>query len=241
MHREFPHAVSAVDLLMRDLREGQPVALKPICLVGSPGCGKSRMVRRLADILRAYVYRYDAASSADSQFGGTGKAWSNTEPSVPARAVAQSKTANPIVTVDEIDKAAERNWNGRLWDSLLPFLDRETAGRYRDQSLDAELDLSMVTYIATANSVEKLPSPLRDRCRIVKVPAPTLQHLPQLAAQVMRDLTIEDEARQHDPPLAGDELAVIAKAWERSRFSMRSLQKIVSATLDARDSYAMRH
>jgi len=57
----------------------------------------------------------------------------------------------------------------------------------------------------------------------------------------MRDLTIEDEARQHDPPLAGDELAVIAKAWERSRFSMRSLQKIVSATLDARDSYAMRH
>jgi ATP-dependent Lon protease len=123
----------------------------------------------------------------------------------------------------------------------LPFLDRETAGRYRDQSLDAELDLSMVTYIATANSVEKLPSPLRDRCRIVKVPAPTLQHLPQLAAQVMRDLTIEDEARQHDPPLAGDELAVIAKAWERSRFSMRSLQKIVSATLDARDSYAMRH
>jgi ATP-dependent Lon protease len=199
------------------------------------------MVRRLADFLRVYVYRYDAASSADSQFGGTSKAWSNTEPSVPARAVAQSKTANPTVLIDEIDKAAARNWNGRLWDALLPFLDRETAVRYRDQSLDCDLDLSMVSYVATANDATKLPSPLRDRFRIIKIPAPTLQHLPALAAHVMRDLAIEDESRQADAPLAGDELAVIAKAWSRAGFSMRALQKIVGATLEARDSHAMRH
>jgi hypothetical protein len=57
----------------------------------------------------------------------------------------------------------------------------------------------------------------------------------------MRDLAIDDEARQHDAPLATDELAVIAKAWARARFSMRALQKIVAATLEARDSYAPRH
>jgi ATP-dependent Lon protease len=242
LYAEFPHATVAVDLMLRDLREGKPFHVKPIVLVSPPGVGKSRMVRRIADLINnLYVYRFDASSSADSHFGGTSKAWSNTEASVPARAVAQSKTANPIVLVDEIDKAAARNWNGRLWDAILPFLERETAARYRDQSLDCELDLASVSFIATANDATGLPAPLRDRFRIVKVPTPTLEHLPQLAASVMRDLAIEDESRAHDGPLAGDELAVIAKAWARSRFSMRSLQKIVSATLEARDSYAMRH
>jgi ATP-dependent Lon protease len=241
MHAEFPHAVAAVDLLVRDLREDKPFRIKPAVLVGSPGAGKSRLIRRLADLAGLSVYRYDAASSSDSQFGGTGKAWSNTEPSVPARAVAQSKTANPIVMVDEIEKAAERNFNGRLWDAMLPFLDPETAGRYRDQSLDSELELSAICYISTANDITKLPSPLRDRLRVIKVPTPTLQHLPALAASVMRDLAAQDEARAGDAPLAGDELAVIGKAWAKAGFSMRALQKIVGATLDARDQHAMRH
>jgi ATP-dependent Lon protease len=107
--------------------------------------------------------------------------------------------------------------------------------------LDAELDLSAVSYVATANSVEKLPSPLRDRFRIVTVPSPTLAHLPQLAASVMRDLAAEDEVRVGDEPLALDELAIIGKAWAPTKFSMRALKKIVAATLEARDSYATKH
>jgi ATP-dependent Lon protease len=244
LHAEFPHAVTAVDLLMRDLREAKPFFVKPICLVSDPGSGKSRLVRRLADLVRGlHVHRFDAASSTDSvSWAGSAKAWSNTEPSTPFRAVAQSRTANPVVTIDELDKAAgRRGANGLLTDSLLAYLDRETSSRQRDHSLDAELDLSMVSYIATANDVSAMPAPLRDRFRIVKVPAPTLAHLPQLAANVMRDIAIDDESRQHDAPLATDELAIIGNAWARSRFSMRSLQKIVGATLDARDTYAMRH
>jgi ATP-dependent Lon protease len=244
LHAEFPHAGTAIDLLLRDLREAKPFFIKPICLVGVPGSGKSRLVRRLADLVRGlHVQRFDAASSTDSvAFAGSSKAWSNTEPSTPFRAVAQSHTANPVVMIDEIDKAAgHRGANGKMTDALLGYLDRETSARQRDQSLDAELDLSMITYIATANDVSAMPSPLRDRLRIVKVATPTLQHLPPLAAHVMRDLAIDDEARQHDAPLATDELAVIAKAWARARFSMRALQKIVAATLEARDSYAPRH
>lgn len=241
LHAEYPHATTAVDLLLRDLREGKPVALKPMLLVGSPGSGKSRLVRRLGELLKAYVHRFDAAASGDNHFAGTSKAWSNTEPSVPARAVAQSSTANPIVMIDEIDKAAERTNAGNLWSALTPFLERETASRYRDQSLDAQLDLSMVTYVAAANDDTRLPAPLRDRFRVVRVPSPTAAHLPALAIQVMKDLTANDEARAHDDPLATDELDVIGRAWARSGFSLRKLQKIVQATLEARDQHAPRH
>jgi ATP-dependent Lon protease len=241
LHAEFPHAVTAVDLMLRDLREDKPFRIKPVVLVGSPGAGKSRLVRRLADLVSHYVYRFDGAASSDNQFGGTAKAWANTEVSVPARAVAQSRTANPMVLIDEIEKSADRHHNGRLWDALLPFLDQETAGRYRDQSLDCELNLSAISFAATANDVSKLPAPLRDRMRVIRVPTPTLQHLPSLAASVMRDLAAEDEARAGDESLAEDELVIIGKAWSRAGFSMRSLQKIVGASLDARDQHAMRH
>jgi ATP-dependent Lon protease len=241
LHAEFPHAVTAVDQMLRDLREDKPARIRPVVLVGSPGAGKSRLVRRLADLVSLYVYRFDGSVSSDNQFGGTAKAWANTEASVPARAVAQSRTANPMVLIDEIEKSADRHHNGRLWDALLPFLDQETAGRYRDQSLDCELDLSMISYAATANDVTKLPAPLRDRFRTIRVPTPTLQHLPALAASVMRDLAAEDEARAGDEPLGEDELVVIGKAWSLAGFSMRSLQKIVGASLEARDQHAMRH
>lgn len=176
---EYPHAVGAIDAVLRELREDKPVRLTPILLMGPAGAGKSRLVRRIADLLGIGVYRYDGSGASDNMFGGSPKGWGNTVPSAPARAVNQMRIANPIVMVDEIEKAGTSSRNGRLWDALLTFLERETAARYRDVSLDAELDLSWVSHIATADSIENLPDPLKDRYRIVKVPAPRLADLPR--------------------------------------------------------------
>lgn len=243
LHADFPHAAGAIGLLLRDLREGKPAKLAPVCLVGPPGSGKSRLIRRAVDLIGdgLHLYRFDAAAAADNHFAGTSKAWSNTEPSVPVRAVAQSRTASPWVLLDELDKCGTGTHNGALTHALLPFLDVETSSRYRDQSLDAEVNLSALSYIATVNDVMRLPAPLRDRLRIVRLPVPSIEHLPLLAASVMRDLAAEDEARAGDQPLATDELAVIGPAWARAGFSMRSLQRVVRATLEVRDQHAMRH
>lgn len=241
LYAEFPHATVAIDLLMRDLRQDKTAKIAPVCLYGPPGSGKSRLVRRISDLLLTFLYRFDAGSSTDAHFSGVSKSWSNTEPSVPMRAVLQSRTASPWILLDEVDKAGTSNHNGSLFHALLPFLDVETSSRHRDQSLDSEVDLSSVSYACTANSVEKLPSPLRDRLRMINVPAPSLAYLPALAASVMRDLAAQDEARSGDAPMAGDELAVIGKAWVREQFSMRGLRKMVSATLEARDQCSMRH
>lgn len=239
---EYPHAVSAVDLVLRDLREAQPVHWRPILLSGPVGTGKTRLVRRISDLFGLSVYRIDGSSSADSiGFGGTPKGWSNTLPSAPFRAISQARIANPILLVDEADKAGTSQHNGRLANAILPFLERETSCRYRDASLDSELDLSWVNHIATANAVEDLPAPLKDRYRIIKVPSPRLVDLPVLAANVAREMASESGEEGFAQALAADELEVIARAWSRAGFSMRKLQAIVSATLETRNQTAMRH
>lgn len=243
LQQEYPHAWREVAMLTQDLRSGEPARIKPTLLLSQPGTGKTRLVRRLAEIVSPdlYVSRFDASSSFDGMYGGTPKGWSTAQASVPARAIMASRTANPIVLVDEIEKASESTYNGNLWSAMTPMLEKETSRRHRESGIDAELDLSHVIHIATANSLEKLPSQLRDRFRVIKIPAPTLAHLPRLAALVMRDLGAEDDARRHDEPLAGDELEVIGRAWARERFSMRKLQRLVAATLEARDMCARRH
>lgn len=238
---EYPHATTAIDLALRDLREGEPVRLNAVLLTGPAGVGKSRLVRRLGELLGIDVYRYDGSGASDNMFGGSPKAWSNTTPSAPARAINQMRIANPILMVDEADKSSTSSHNGRLWDALLPFLERETAARYRDVSLDAELNLSFISYIATANSVEPLPAPLKDRFRIIKVPAPRLSDLPLLAANVLKELAAENGEHGFVWPLAYDELELIGRAWKTAGFSIRKLRKILEATLEARNASAVRH
>jgi ATP-dependent Lon protease len=244
LRREYPHAWGAIDLLTRDLREGKPVRIAPVVLLGDSGSGKSRMLRRLSQLLGfEQVTRFDASGISDAvAFSGTARGWGNTTPSVPARAVQQAGKANPWILIDELDKAGTGQHNGNFYGSITPFLERETSKRYRDISLDSELDLSFVSYTATANDDTKIPSHIRDRFRIVRVPLPGLQHVRPLARQVMADIAAENDV---DPrwmaPLDADEEAVIAKAWQRAGFSIRKLQKIVSATLEARDAVAMRN
>jgi MoxR-like ATPase len=209
--------------------------------LGPPGTSKSFLARRFAELLGLYALRFDAGASTDGQFAGVSKGWHSTMPSAPLRAVQQGGKANPVVLLDEIEKAATSNHNGSLFTSLTAFLERETSRRYRDQSLDAECDLSMCSYIATANDDTLLPPHIRDRFRVVRVELPTLQHLPLLAMNVVADIERQDGIQGFVEPLAPDELDVIGAAWKRQRFSMRALQKIIAATLDARAAFQMRH
>lgn len=241
LRAEYPHAWSAVGMLLQDLREGEPAQMRPTILLGQPGSGKSRLVRRLAELLGMYVYRFDGAASHDGTYAGSPKSWSSAQPSVPARAIMMSRVANPIALVDEIERAGESTYNGNLWSAMTPFLERETSCRYRETGIDAEMNLAHVNHAATANTIDRLPAQLRDRYRIIRIPSPTLTHLPKLAANVMADMAGEDEARTGDQPLAGDELEVIGRAWAAQKFSIRKLQAIVRATLEARDQHAMRH
>jgi ATP-dependent Lon protease len=250
LRMEYPHAWSAIDLLTRDLRDGKPVRMKPVILLGDSGSGKSRLVRRLADLLAVgagngatgmFLYRFDASSVGDSlSWAGTARGWGNSTPSVPARAVQQSMQANPMCLIEEIEKSG-RGYQGSIYSAMTPFLERETSRRYRDISLDSELDLSWISYLATANDATKIPAHIMDRFRVIKVPLPGLEHLRPLARGIMADLAVEEELdHRWMAPLDADEELVIANAWAKAGFSIRKLQKIIGATLEARDAVAPR-
>ena len=96
----------------------------------------------------------------------------------------------------------------------MPFLERETLSRYADVGFECQCDLSWVNYCMTANDDTKLPAPLRDRVRVIKVPAPGPAHLAALTTSIMKDLAVEmNQPAAFLMPLAPDELAVVAKVW----------------------------
>ncbi|MGJ5202887.1 AAA family ATPase [Bradyrhizobium sp. HKCCYLR20261] len=237
---EFPYAAEVIDFVLADLVGRVTVRLNPILFVGAPGGGKSRFVRRLGELLGVNVWRTDASGVDGATFGGTHRRWSTAEPCHPLLAVAQGEIANPLILIDEIDKSATRNDYGRLWDCLLAFLEVETSARYPDPALQTNLNLSQISYLATANSLAPLPSPIRDRFRVVGFPKPTAADLDALLPAIVADLASE---RGLDttwiPALDGIEHTVAARHWQGG--SVRRLRRIVEAILCERDAKAVRN
>jgi hypothetical protein len=237
---EFPYAEHVIDFALADLVGRRTVRLKPLILVGEPGGGKSRFARKLGETLSVGVWRTDASRSDGAVFGGTDKRWHSAEPCHPFLAVAQAKHANPMVLLDELEKAGTRSDYGRLWDCLLGFLEPETAIRYPDPALQTNLDLGHVSYVATVNTLDPLPAPLRDRFRIITFPKPGPEHMDALLAPVTADLAAERglDSRWIEP-LAGLERDIVAAHWRGG--SVRQLRRIVEVILRAREKVAVRN
>lgn len=237
---EFPYAIEVIDFALADLAGRATVRLRPLLIVGDPGGGKSRFARRLGEVLGLNVWREDASRADGAVFGGTDRRWYSAEPCHPFLAIAQGKTANPMILLDELEKAGTRSDYGRLWDCLLGFLEPETNCRYPDPALQITLDCSQVSYVATANSLEPLPAPIRDRFRIVTFPKPSAGHLDALLPAVIADITRE---RGLDiswvTPLDGAERTAIAAHWRGG--SVRRLRRLVEAVLRERDLRAARN
>lgn len=237
---EFPHGASIVDALLADVQPSKPIRLRPTVLLGDPGGGKSRLARRFLEVLKIPYGTSDASTSSDHAIVGTRRGWHGTHPSLPLTIIERHSIANPAVVVDELEKAG-RSSAGSMHDALLSLVEKSTAKAWRDQHLDADVDLSHVNWLFTANSLEGIPMPLRNRLRILRLPRPGREHIPALAALVLRDLLQE---RDIDPawelPLDGEEIAALVEACGDDA-SIRNLRRFVEGILDARRNTATRN
>ncbi|WP_457090586.1 AAA family ATPase [Microvirga sp. P5_D2] len=237
---EFPHAAATIDALLGDIRPGDPIRFQPCVIVGDPGGGKSRLARRMLNLLHVGWSVLDAATTTDQGIIGSPRRWASGYPSLPILTVERHGVANPAIIIDEIEKAG-RSTAGSIHDPLLSLLEKGTAAKWRDQFLDSEVDVSHLSWIFTANALDGIPGPLRNRLRILRMPRPGREHVPQIAAQVLRELLATRGIDERwEPPLDGEEIAAILGAVGEE-VSVRDLQRYVTGVLDARAKGATRN
>ncbi|MFW7267703.1 AAA family ATPase [Gluconacetobacter sp. Hr-1-5] len=230
---DFPHAMNTIEILSSSDRMkmdfGKPGPFRPVLLAGPPGCGKSSLARAYHEELGYPAMTMNVGAMSDTlAFTGTHQTFGDAKPSVIVEFLAQKATANPCMILDEIDKSPEGGKHGSVKDVLLQFLEPTEARKFRDVFLNAEVDLSHVRWVLTANDLDRVPAPLKSRCQIVHVGKPQKEHVPQLSRRIICEL-LEDiglDARWFT--LDGLEQTVLK---ENFKGDMRHLKRMVEHIL----------
>jgi len=215
------------------VRKLNPEGKSPIlCFVGPPGVGKTSLGQSIA---RATGRKFQRAALGglhdEAEIRGHRRTYIGALPGNVLQALKRAESRSGVLMLDEIDKLGMGGFHGDPSSALLEVLDPEQNSKFRDNYLGVDFDLSRVMFIATANVLDTIPGPLRDRMEVIQLPGYTEEEKLQIARKYLVKKQLEANGLQSAQASVTDAAIRAIIAGYTREAGVRNLEREIGAVL----------